>query len=328
MALDLPTKAIKEIPGVKLFGSSGYEVDVDSSGNIKINGDVSATFPSVQSVQFDAAQSVNATLVGTSTVQFPSAQSVQFDSTQNVSAVFPSAQDININGAIVAVGRVPQLGSYDAAVAYKYNTYAVAYDSGIDATEYIQSTATVEEEVKDYGTFTISDYDSGFNTSNLRVKLNGEIRRETGGSNIVWVKLMKDGAQSGTQPEDGYESTTNETYEAFEIYRDMDASGTDDITVNIDGTSSKCYVKNLRLTILNPFDDSSILPANLGTTKLFLKAVTLEAEEGIKLNNNASQTIANPTGGATTTYSYENPVEVSQINIIAGEPVLSLLGAN
>ncbi len=111
MGLDLPTKKpIEDIPSMKLFGTSGHEAEVDNSGNIKINGDVSATFPSAQSVQFDSTQNVNisstssalsVTFDGTQNVQFPSAQSVQFDSAQNVSAVFPSAQDININGATV-----------------------------------------------------------------------------------------------------------------------------------------------------------------------------------------------------------------------------------
>ena len=71
MALDLGTPNIlKGALGMKLIGTSGEEAEVDNSGNIKINGDVSATFPSAQSVQFDSAQDVNVTFPGVQTVKW------------------------------------------------------------------------------------------------------------------------------------------------------------------------------------------------------------------------------------------------------------------
>lgn len=91
---------------------NGNRVAVDATGHLSIDGDVNVTnasIPITHTGDLDV-NVTNATIdVSGSTVSFPSAQSVQFDSAQSVSAVFPSAQDININGATVEVGNVPTI---------------------------------------------------------------------------------------------------------------------------------------------------------------------------------------------------------------------------
>ena len=328
-------------------GESGIRADVDATGNLNItgatsvsnfpavqtvdfNGTQNVAFTSAQSVQFDSAQSVNATLIGTSTVQFPSAQSVQFDSTQNVSAVFPSAQDININGVTVEVGRSPTITKFDTSAAFTKGDTPTVTPTFTEATEYSTTTETPVEK-KDWGTITYANYANAITTS-LKVQVTAEVKMDdVVGNPQTRVEIYEDASPTGAFILKGTGGVyTTETSVLADITASSGTFGLKTFLWVVDSGSEQgeAFVKNQVMEIKQFLNETSMASGDFEGTVLYLKSISLPQDTTVIINGDTKNPLTNA-GATTVTIDYSSsPILFTTILITEGTPSFVIVGAD
>ena len=316
-----------ELEKEKIFDNRNKVTLQDIEGNnliLNASGYIQTVFPSTQNVQFPSAQNVTATISGTPAVTISSG---------SISATFPSAQDININGVAVAVGRAPTLSYYDKSTAWTKGDETGTVGTLSEATEYSELTESWTEK-KDWGSISFDTYGSGI-TSSLKVTWTFEGKNTRTGS--TWgldhgAKLTEDEAalitKQGTTP------FPNDTYtETSDSATITATSGTFQLKTYLQGDTSfddrTAWIKNQTLAFTQVLNKSTINDTDIGTANtLFIKSITLPQNCMVRLDDDNDSLLFN-SAASDKTIDYSNaPIQFSKIEILAGSPSFVLVEAN
>ncbi len=309
--------------------STGDEVHIDNLGNMSISGAI--TFDGVQEVEFPSVQDVQFT--STQNVQFPSAQSVQFDSTQNVSAVFPSAQDININGVTVQVGRSPNLAYFDKSSAWKTGDETGTVGTLSEATEYSELPETWAEK-KDWGSISFDTYGSGI-TSSLKVTWTFEGKNTKVGSSFghdQGAKITEDAGDLIVKQ--GATYFPDDTYTETSVTEAINAtSGTFQLKTYLQGDTSfddkTAWIKNQVLAFSQVLNKTTINDTDIGAAGgLFIKSITLPQDCTVRLDDDQDSILFNSEATDKIIDYSSAPIQFSKIEILAGTPSFVLVEAD
>ena len=311
------------IKGISIVGVSGNPLDIDSSGNMCVvisSGTVSISgTPSVTISSGSVTVSGNVCFATPQIVSICNASIAvtgDFNSEVCISQTGTENQII-IESITPSVGRLPQVGSYDAAVLYNCCANLCSSTVGANAsigTPTNWTTACLWNDVNG------CCFAGGFYPG-VFPKICVCAWGCTGGV-CRCVRLLVNGLTDGTICS-GTGNAVHDIVDTCNSHFGL-ACETNCIEIQFKSSTAMCVCVP-QYCILEDDTVTPICASCFGFTKMFLKSLTLPTNAAVKLNNTNCQTITNSTGSVLT-IDYQNSVEVSQINFLNGNTQVSLYG--